>query len=190
MTISDYYRILGIPYDSSVNEIKKAYRQKARLFHPDVNPSPEARDKFIEATEAYEFLIANHDRLAASDEEYRQAMDNWKKYRQQRSRQRANAYARASYIRFKKTKFYRTTHVFDGTTIIFSLLLSIMMVIYTVGGYIYRLAHPLPEDEMPTILIFLMLLAVGMGFVIVSLIYLKAFIETSRKHGKKNSKMV
>lgn len=189
MTISDYYRILSIPVDSSVNEIRKAYRLKAKLFHPDINPSPEARDKFIEATEAYEFLIANHEKLAASDEAYMQAMDNWTRYRQQRARQRANAYARASYIRFKKTKFYRTTRVFDVTTIIFSLVLSIIMVIFTVSGYIYLLANPLPDDEMPTILVFLMLLSVGMGFVIVSLGYLKAFIETSKKHGKHKSKV-
>ncbi|OFY63664.1 MAG: hypothetical protein A2V64_12275 [Bacteroidetes bacterium RBG_13_43_22] len=185
MTISDYYQILGLPFSSSVNDIKKAYRQKARLYHPDINPSPEARDKFILATEAYEFLIANHERITANDEAYRQAMDNWKKYRQDRSKQRARAYARASYVRFKKTKFYKTTRIFDGTTIIFSLVLSIMIVIYTIIGYIYRLAHPLPDPEMPTIVVFLMLLTLGMTFVVVSLIYLKAYIETSKKPRKK-----
>jgi len=189
MTIADYYRILGIPLHSSVNDIKKAYRQKARLFHPDVNPAPEARDKFIQATEAYEFLIANQERISANDEVYRQAMENWAKYRQEKSRRRANAYARASYVRFKKTKFYRTTRILDGTTIIFSLALSLMMVFYTVWGYIYRLKHPLPEGEQPTVFFFLLLLLVGMGFVIVSLIYLKAYIETSRKHYKKSGKM-
>lgn len=189
MTIADYYRILGIPLHSSVNDIKKAYRQKARLYHPDINPAPEARDKFILATEAYEFLITNHERITDSEEAFRQAMENWRKYRQERSRQRANTYARATYVRFKKTKFYRTTRIFDGTTIIFSLALSLTMVIYTIWGYIYRLKHPLPEKEQPTVFFFMVLLLVGMGFVIVSLIYLKAFIETSRKHGKKHRKM-
>jgi hypothetical protein len=186
MTIADYYRILGIPLNSSVNDIKKAYRQKARLFHPDINPAPEARDKFIQATEAYEFLIANHERIPDSEEAYRQAMENWRRYRQVRSRQRANAYARASYVRFRKTKFYRTTRIFDGTTIIFSLILSVLMVSYTVWGYIYRLKHPLfPDEGLSTFIFFVLLLLVGMAFVIVSLIYLKAYIETARKHGKK-----
>jgi hypothetical protein len=185
MTISDYYQILGIPFNSSVNDIKKAYRQKARLYHPDINPAPEARDKFILATEAYEFLIANYERITANDDAYRQAMDNWRKYRQDRSKQRARAYAQASYVRFRKTKFYKTTRIFDGTTIIFSLAVSILMVVYTISGYIYRLAHPLPQPEMPTIVVFLMLLTLGMVFVVVSLIYLKAYIETSRKHKKK-----
>ncbi|OFY60641.1 MAG: hypothetical protein A2V50_05775 [Bacteroidetes bacterium RBG_19FT_COMBO_42_10] len=185
MTLSDYYQILGIPLNSSVNDIKKAYRQKARQYHPDINPAPEARDKFILATEAYEFLIANHDRISADNEAYRQAMDNWRRYRQDRSKQRARAYAQASYIRFKKTKFYKTTRIFDGTTIIFSLILAVIMVLYTVFGYIYRVAHPLPEPEQPSVLVFLMLLTVGLGFVVVSLIFLKAFIETSRKQKKK-----
>ncbi len=62
MTLTDYYRILDIPVDSSIEEIKKAYRVKARAYHPDINHSPDAKDMFIEATEAYEFLIANHEK--------------------------------------------------------------------------------------------------------------------------------
>jgi hypothetical protein len=185
MTLADYYQILGLPVNSSVNDIKKAYRQQARKYHPDINPSPEAKDKFIIVTEAYEFLIANHDRINTDEEAYLRAMDNWRKYRQDRSQQRARAYAHASYIRFKKTKFYKTTRILDGTTIIFSLILSVIMVLYTIWGYIYRLKHPLPEQEQPTVFFFLLLLAVGMGFVIISLIYLKAYIETSRKHNKR-----
>ncbi|MGD0342169.1 MAG: DnaJ domain-containing protein, partial [Bacteroidales bacterium] len=64
MTITEYYRILDIPQDSSIDEIKRAYRQKARMYHPDINPAPDAKDMFILATEAYEFLIANFDKIA------------------------------------------------------------------------------------------------------------------------------
>ena len=184
MTLSEYYQILGLPHNSSVNDIKKAYRNKARLYHPDINPSPDARDKFILVTEAYEFLIANHDKMSHNEESYQQAMENWRKYRQDRSNQRAQVYARASYIRFKKTKFYKTTRIFDGTTIIFSLILSIVMVVYIVAGYIYRIIHPLPKPYQPSIFTFILLLLVGVGFVVVSLIYLKAYIETSQKHRK------
>jgi hypothetical protein len=111
-------------------------------------------------------------------------MDDWRKYRQDRSKQRARVYARASYVRFKKTKFYRTTRILDGTTIIFSLTISVFIVIYTIFGYIYRLQHPIRGLQQPTVFFFLMLLTVGMGFVVISLIYLKAYIETSRKHKK------
>ena len=60
MVAADYYRVLGIPENSSIDEIKKAYRKKARLYHPDINNSPDSNDRFIEATEAYDFLIAHY----------------------------------------------------------------------------------------------------------------------------------
>jgi hypothetical protein len=185
MTFSDYYQILGLPVNASIDEIKKAYRQKARIFHPDINPSPEAKDQFILATEAYEFLIANHNLIANDNDAYRQAMEDWRKYRQDRSRIRANAYARSSYVRFKKTKFYRTTRILDGTTIIFGLVVSVVVIFYTIAGYIYRLKHPEHNPEIPPLVSFVMLLSIGMIFFIVSFIYLKVYLETSKKNSKR-----
>jgi len=181
---SYYFDLLEVNITASVDDIKKAYRQKARLYHPDINHSPDAKEKFIRVTEAYEFLIANYDRLTNSDEAYRQAMEDWRKYRQDRSRQRARAYAHASYVRFRASRFYKTTRIFDATTIIFSLAISIIVILYTVFGYIYRLKNPLPDIENPSVFTFLALLILGMLFFLISLIYLKAYLETSRKRRK------
>lgn len=52
----DYYGILGVSSDASDAEIKKAYRRLARKYHPDVNPSEEAAEKFREASLAQEVL--------------------------------------------------------------------------------------------------------------------------------------
>lgn len=185
MTYSGYFDVLGLDINASVDEIKKAYRQKARMYHPDINNSPEAKDLFIQATEAYEFLISNYSHLTDNDAAYNQAMDDWRKYRQDRSRRRANAYSRASYIRFKKTSFYRTTRILDGTSIIYGLLISVIILIYTVFGYMFRLKHPLPDKENPSVFVFLMFLAIGMTFFAVSVIFLKGYIDTSRKRKRK-----
>jgi hypothetical protein len=186
MTLTDQFEILGLPVNSSIEEVKKAYRKKARLYHPDINPSPDAKDLFISITEAYEFLIANHEKIKYDDQAYNQAMEDWRKYRQNRSRKRATVYARTSYSTFKNTRFYKTTRIFDGTTIIFSFVISVMVLICTVYGYIFRVRHPFPGMEKPSVFAFIMLLLLGMIFFVVSFIYLKAYQETSKKHKKKS----
>ena len=54
---SKFHKILGVSEGASEEEIKKAYRTKALMVHPDVNPSPEAQKLFIELAQAYEALI-------------------------------------------------------------------------------------------------------------------------------------
>lgn len=55
--MKNYYEILGLNQDASEQEIKKAFRRLAKEWHPDVNKSPDAHDRFIEISEAYELLI-------------------------------------------------------------------------------------------------------------------------------------
>ncbi len=70
MTERDYYEVLGIERNASPEDVKKAYRKKARKFHPDVNKEdPQgAEAKFKEVSEAYEVL---------ADQEKRQMYDRY-----------------------------------------------------------------------------------------------------------------
>jgi molecular chaperone DnaJ len=52
----DYYEVLGVSRDADEREIKKAFRQKARELHPDVNESDHAEEQFKEVAAAYEVL--------------------------------------------------------------------------------------------------------------------------------------
>jgi curved DNA-binding protein len=52
MEFKDYYQIMGVARDASQDEIKRAYRQLARKYHPDVSKEPEAELRFKELGEA------------------------------------------------------------------------------------------------------------------------------------------
>lgn len=52
----DYYSMLGLDRNASASDIKKNYFNLAKKYHPDVNPSAEAKEKFAKINNAYETL--------------------------------------------------------------------------------------------------------------------------------------
>ena len=62
MAKRDYYEVLGVSKDATEAEIKSAFRKKAKEFHPDLNKSPDAPEKFKEAQEAYACLSDKENR--------------------------------------------------------------------------------------------------------------------------------
>ncbi|HSV29050.1 MAG TPA: DnaJ domain-containing protein, partial [Candidatus Omnitrophota bacterium] len=57
MSKRDYYDVLGVSRTATADEMKKAYRKLAMLYHPDRNPDDEsASEKFKELNEAYDVL--------------------------------------------------------------------------------------------------------------------------------------
>lgn len=57
MALADHYRVLGLRTGASFGDVKLAYRNLARLYHPDVNPGDQrSKEKFIQITQAYRAL--------------------------------------------------------------------------------------------------------------------------------------
>jgi curved DNA-binding protein len=90
MEYQDYYKLLGVDKNADEKAIKKAYRNLARQFHPDLNPNDKTAEKhFKEINEAYEVLSdadkrAKYDQLGSNYQQWQrmggqnnQAGFNW-----------------------------------------------------------------------------------------------------------------
>ena len=75
MAKRDYYEILGVNRGAAPEELKSAFRKLAREYHPDVNKSPDAEERFKEINEAYDVLYDT-----AKRKKYDTLGANWQQY--------------------------------------------------------------------------------------------------------------
>lgn len=110
--MSRYYKILGVKENASKNEVKKAYRKLVLKYHPDRNPTEEAKKKFIEIDQAYDAIINNKSSFLLGDElarmkEHTDARIKAIKDLKQKERERINkSIKKKREIREKKQKQY------------------------------------------------------------------------------------
>lgn len=100
----EYYKILGLPTDATIEQIRKAFREKARQYHPDINSLPNAHDQFLKISEAYNYLTELSKRGNINSIPVDQ--------RKKEAEERARAYARMRY-----EEFVKQNEAFDRTSI-------------------------------------------------------------------------
>jgi hypothetical protein len=188
MNINDYYSLLGLPQGASLAEIKKAYRIKALQYHPDRNRAPDSAEMFVRISEAYQYLISHQSYQGKRNPDYEKNYEAWIEYRREKARHEAENYARASYAEFRKSSLYKSSQPIDGNILIFGFGLSILTIVYSFYGYFYRVAHATNEKEMPSLPIMLLTLAMGVTFLIVTILYFIAWRADIKreKDGKKS----
>jgi DnaJ-class molecular chaperone len=74
--MNDHYAALGLNSAATLADIKKAFRQKASLYHPDKNPDESAPARFRAVQEAYDVLADPEQRQAYDDNRRRNLLDN------------------------------------------------------------------------------------------------------------------
>ena len=74
--MTDHYSALGLGSDASLADIKKAFRQKAALYHPDRNDAPDAAARFRAVQQAYDVLADDTKRQAYDDNRRRNLLDD------------------------------------------------------------------------------------------------------------------
>lgn len=112
-----YYEILGLQEGASKKEIKRAYRQMAMRYHPDLNPGKESENKFLEVLEAYEYLMGIRQmnegkgmsyedlqkfyelmKKAAEEKAKREYREKVRQFKKEKDRKQAEEYRKAVYI--------------------------------------------------------------------------------------------
>lgn len=134
--MNDYYHILGITPNATLEQIKKAYRNKAKLYHPDVNKAADAQEQFILVNEAYEYLLNttgnNVNRIQRNKEKAKKQaayQQRWEQEERQKARDRAREYARMKYEAYLKSDVYRTNEAINVVVDFFVTLLLLAIVV-------------------------------------------------------------
>jgi curved DNA-binding protein CbpA len=179
--VSDYYRLLGLREGCSLEEVKRAYRIKARLYHPDLNHNPDAPALFIRVTEAYEFILNHPAGKKGPEPGKSDYVREWEEMRRQQARARAAYYTRIRFDEFTKSKTYKTTRLFDGTIILYALVISLMIIFLDIYSYSTRMELATTEEEKPSLLFMILLLIVGITFFAFAYLQLLSFINSKRR---------
>jgi len=133
--IDKYYQILGVTHQATLVDIKRAYRSKAKILHPDKNKSPNAHEQFILLTEAYECLT----NLITGKTKVKQltvSYSDWQKQSRDNARERAKQHARMQYEEFKKTDYYKNSKAVYVLGEYFFTFSSVCMILSPLWGYL------------------------------------------------------
>lgn len=178
--MKNYYHILGVDADASEDEIRSAFRTKAKELHPDVNPSPEAHEQFLECQQAYSFLIdkaqrQNYDTMMhaekISDADLRRrelVYKLWVEHQQRKARTRTAMES----VRFDaqgnplKRKIWKGVNLFYN---ILFMLLFLSIVIIPIHNYSKELERP--ENAQRSPIFFITPIVVGVIFLVYGYYY-------------------
>jgi hypothetical protein len=130
-SISKCFEILGLPLSANLFEIKKAFRAKAKLLHPDKCNDADATVKFIQLTEAYETLVTYKEKGTISNPFATRAAQASRKAQQEakqaEAKRKAKHAAKMKYEQFIQSDYYKTNLHIDILVDHFMFLLGVFV---------------------------------------------------------------
>ena len=152
MPKSKYYKILGLPNNATITEVRKAYRKLVMQYHPDRNDSAKAQDKFILIKEAYEILLGKKAAPKSLTPRTRTAQNATNEAQEQIIKEER---AREGQLRYKQQKqkeyaenehyYQKLTQGAKWKTIRFSALIGLILSVLMISDYI--LPHHYEENK-------------------------------------------
>jgi hypothetical protein len=133
-TIEKYYAVLGISESATIMAVKEAYRQKAKILHPDRNKSPDAHEQFILLSEAYACII----NIKSGNTLAQVSYDDWIRQNQEEARQRAREYAQMKYDEYKKTDEYKNSKAASVVYEHVYFFSAVILMLSPLWGYLYQ----------------------------------------------------
>ncbi len=142
--IERLYALLGVEPGVSSEELKKAFRRKAKEMHPDRSKDPDAHEKFLALNEAYDFLsklVSSENPSEGSGEHVEDLYKTWEQKERQRVRQNVKDHLKKKYsgnIRYINDPVYEALEIvfvhFTFLLALFSVLILPVILIYTFGS--------------------------------------------------------
>ena len=138
--MTNYFNILGVPETASIVEIKLAYRNLAKQYHPDINNHPEAQRKFLEINDAYIFLSNPDKRRLLRKSNARQYQNDqkqeiynlWVEKQKQQAKERAVNQASDEYHKFTQSRIYKAAMWLGNFSNYFFIFIGMLMIIVPV----------------------------------------------------------
>lgn len=189
-----YYEILGIRPGASRDEIRQAYRNLAKIYHPDRNPSEEAKHKFIQIQNAYEILtddvrrmqyeamVMNDARNREDSERRERVYRVWIEHQQKQAKFR-QAHGQAAQREPKKMELSPSARLLHLVTNIFFMCLFGAILVVPIQRYFAQ--QELPESQQRSILFFIFPALIGVLFLCFGYYYWFVLKEDSKQHRTK-----
>ena len=171
--VESYLNILGVDQNANLNDIKRAYRVKAKELHPDRNDAPDAHEKFVSLTEAYEYLLENWMYLKPTrpkteaeilaERERERAYRKWLWEESLRIKKKAEEMSRMKFEEFKKTQIYRTTNALSSLTNYLAIFFGLAVI---VGAFTGLFSQMEDDNKTGSIVVVILTSCVGVIFIV------------------------